>query len=129
MVDRTNTNIIIRSAAARMVFPTVVISLVIVGVIVSATLEIELINVSYAQVTPGQNPMCDPSDTHINGTESRICGVPKTPSSSSLAAVNSTTTPTIAAPQKSLPPSSTPSTTTPPSDNTIAQGAIPGLLP
>jgi len=43
-------------------------------------LEIGIINVSHAQVTPGQNPMCDPSDTHVNTTESKICGVPKTPS-------------------------------------------------
>jgi hypothetical protein len=40
-------------------------------------------NVSYAQISKGQNPMCDPNDTHVNGIESRTYGIPKTPSSSS----------------------------------------------
>jgi hypothetical protein len=57
--------------------------LVLAGATVTAILEIGLINVSYAQVTPGQNPIYNPSDTHIDGTESRTCGVPKTPSLSS----------------------------------------------
>ena len=84
----------------------------------SAILEIGLIKLSYAQVTAEQNPMCDPSDIHINGTESRACGVPKTPSSSSAAA-NSTTTTSAAV-----------TTTAQPSQNmTSPQGAIPGLLP
>jgi hypothetical protein len=39
-----------------------------------------------AQVTTEENPMCDPTDKNINATESRVCGVPKTPSA--------TTTPT-----------------------------------
>ena len=39
-----------------------------------------------AQVTPGENPTCDPTDKNINASESRVCGVPKTPSA--------TTTPT-----------------------------------
>ena len=89
----------------------------------TAILEIGLIKLGYAQVTAGQNPMCDPSDTHINGTESRACGVPKTPSSSSSlssssAVANSTTT------------SAAVTTTAQPSQNmTSPQGAIPGLLP
>jgi hypothetical protein len=86
-----------------------------------AILEIGLVKLSYAQVTAGQNPMCDPSDTHINGIESRECGVPKTPSSSSLssAAANSTTTSAAVT-----------TTTAQPSENmTSLQGPIPGLLP
>ena len=123
---------IIRSAAG-MTFPIVVI-LVIAALAVSAILEIGLINTSYAQVTPGQNPMCDPSDMHINGTESRACGVPKTPSSLS-SAVNSTTTTagaTIPTTTESPKPLSSPSpqSITPPSENaTTQQGIIPGLLP
>ena len=87
-----------------------------------AILEIGLIKLSYAQVTAEQNPMCDPSDTHINGIESRECGVPKTPSSSSLssAVANSTTTTSAAVT----------TTTAQPSENmTSLQGPIPGLLP
>ena len=83
----------------------------------TAILEIGLIKLGYAQVTAGQNPMCDPSDIHINGTESRACGVQKTPSSSSAVA-NSTTT------------SAAVTTTVHPSQNmTSLQGPIPGLLP
>ena len=58
----------------------------------SIVLESGIINVSYAQIlqrspstgsevtTPGANPMCDPTDTSINTTESHVCGIPKTPS-------------------------------------------------
>ena len=50
------------------------------------------------QVTAQQNSgMCDPNDKSINGTESRICGVPKTTGSSSAenstASITGTTTP------------------------------------
>jgi hypothetical protein len=59
---------------------------------VSIVLESGIINVSHAQLlqrpistgsevtTPGANPMCDPTDTSINTTESHVCGLPKTPS-------------------------------------------------
>jgi hypothetical protein len=40
-------------------------------------------------ISPGQNPMCDPTDKFINTTESKICGVPKSP----MAPVGPTTTP------------------------------------
>jgi hypothetical protein len=61
--------------------------------------------------------MCDPNDKSINATESRICGVPKTTGSSSLATENGTSAIT--------------GTTTPssPSDNTTTQGAVPGVIP
>ncbi len=53
---------------------------VVVVVASSAVLEIGIINVSHAEVaTPSQNPMCDPTDKFINTTESKVCGVPKTP--------------------------------------------------
>jgi len=59
--------------------------------------------------------MCDPNDKSINATESRICGVPKTTGSSSLATENNTSAIT--------------GTTTTPSDNTTTQGAVPGVIP
>jgi hypothetical protein len=40
-------------------------------------------------ISPGQNPMCDPTDKFINTTESKVCGVPKSP----MAPVGPTTTP------------------------------------
>ena len=95
--------IIIRSAG--MVFAAFV-----AAAAVSAVLEIGIINVSQAQVTPGENPMCDPSDTHVNTTESKICGIPKTPSAAG---------PTTTGPPKPLSPSS-PGSITP-------QEPIPGL--
>jgi hypothetical protein len=64
----------------------------------SMVLESGIINVSHAQVlqpspstgpevtTPGQNPVCDPTDRHINTRESHVCGIPKTPSATGSAA-------------------------------------------
>jgi hypothetical protein len=56
-------------------------------------------------LTPEQKAaICDPSDTHINTTESKICGKPVTPSSNSTSSENATTgaeapsSPTAAAP-------------------------------
>jgi hypothetical protein len=40
--------------------------------------------------------MCDPTDKNINASESRVCGVPKTPSA--------TTTPTTTEPPSSISP-------------------------
>jgi hypothetical protein len=94
---------------------------IIITTAVSAVLEIGIINVSHAQVTPGQNPMCDPSDAFVNSTESKICGLPKTP----LAPASPATT----EPPKPISPSS-PGTITPPSETTpTQQGPVPGLLP
>jgi hypothetical protein len=66
----------IRMASSSSLFAIVVV----VVAASSAVLEIGIINLSHAQVmTPGQNPMCDPTDKIINTTESKVCGVPKTP--------------------------------------------------
>jgi hypothetical protein len=47
---------------------------------------------SASELTPEQKAaICDPSDTHINGTESRICGIPKTPSSNTTTSEDTTT--------------------------------------
>ena len=65
------------------------------------------------QVTTQQNSgMCDPNDKSINGTESRICGVPKTTGSSSANTTSAVT-----------------GTTTSPSDNRTTQGPVPGVIP
>lgn len=69
--------------------------IIVVALASSAVLEIEIINVSYAQVAakPGQNPMCDPNNPKlkfVNTTESHVCGIPKTP----LAITTNSTTPT-----------------------------------
>jgi hypothetical protein len=121
----------------------------------SAILEIGLIKLSYAQVTAEQNPMCDPSDTHINGIESRECGVPKTPSLSSSSSsgvicdpsdthINGIEsrecgvpkTPSSSSLSSAVANSTTTTsaavttTTAQPSENmTSLQGPIPGLLP
>jgi hypothetical protein len=64
----------------------------------SIVLESGIINVSYAQIlqrspstgsevtTPGANPICDPTDRHVNTRESHVCGIPKTPSATGAAA-------------------------------------------
>ena len=45
-----------------------------------------------SSLTPEQKAaICDPSDTHINATESKICGKPATPSSNSTSSENVTT--------------------------------------
>jgi hypothetical protein len=89
------------------------IAIFITTLAASVILEIGIVNWSYAQVVTAPNSMCEPNDKHVNATESRECGIPKTPSLSSAA--NSTT--------------STAGTTTAPSENTtIPQGAIPGLF-
>ena len=56
------------------------IAIIVAAAAAIVVLEIGIINVTQAQVSPGQNPMCDPNDTFVNSTESKICGVPKTPS-------------------------------------------------
>ena len=67
----------------------------------SMILESGIINVSYAQLlqrspstgseitTPGQNPVCDPTDRHVNTRESHVCGIPKTPSATGAVAAES----------------------------------------
>jgi hypothetical protein len=67
----------------------------------SMALESGIINVSYAQLLqrspstgsevtiPGQNPVCDPTDRHVNTRESHVCGIPKTPSATGAAAAES----------------------------------------
>jgi hypothetical protein len=111
-----------------------VFAVVIFIATLAASIEVKPGNLSYAQVVPAPNPMCKPGDAHINGTESRECGIPKTISSPSPA--NTTTTPagtitsmTTGAP-KPLSPSSSPSSTQPLAENaTTPQGDIPGILP
>ena len=93
----------------------------------SMVLENGIINVSYAQVlqrspstgsevtTPGQNPVCDPTDRNVNTRESHVCGIPKTPSATGAAAEPTTTeSPSSIIP---APPSGTP------------EAPIPGLFP
>jgi cytoskeletal protein RodZ len=92
--------------------------IVVLVTVAIAVLEIGIINVGHAQVfqnRPGENPMCDPTDNNINGTESRACGVPKTPSATGAAAE-----PTTTESQSSITPSS-------PSGSSLEP--IPGLLP
>jgi hypothetical protein len=72
--------------------------IIITAVAASIVLESGIINVSYAQIlqrspstgsevtTPGANPMCDPTDRHVNTRESHVCGIPKTPSATGAAA-------------------------------------------
>jgi hypothetical protein len=79
----------IRSAVGMTRSSSSLLAIAVVVVSTSAVLEIGIINVSYAQVTPSQNPMCDPTDKFINTTESKVCGLPKTP----MAPVGPTTTP------------------------------------
>jgi hypothetical protein len=100
----------------------------------SMALESGIINVSYAQLLqrspstgsevtiPGQNPVCDPTDTSINTTESHVCGIPKTPSATAAAAAEPTTTES----PNSISPTS-PGSMTPPSGSPLE--SIPGLLP
>jgi hypothetical protein len=64
-------------------------TIVVLIAVAIAVLEIGIMNVGHAQVfqkTPGENPACDPTDTSINASESRVCGVPKTPSATGAAA-------------------------------------------
>jgi hypothetical protein len=81
MINPKNTNTTIRFAS-EMAFATMV-AVFLAALAISAVLETGMTNVSYAQISQGQNPICDPSDTHVNGIESRTCGIPKTPSLSS----------------------------------------------
>jgi hypothetical protein len=104
---------------------------------VSIVLESGIINVSHAQLlqrpistgsevtTPGANPMCDPTDTSINTTESHVCGLPKTPSVTAAKPESTTTEPPV-----SVSPSSPGSTTTsppPPPSSGTQESPIPGL--
>lgn len=82
-------NAIIRSSSSSFA----IFVIIVVALASSAVLEIEIINVSYAQVAakPGQNPMCDPNNPKlkfVNTTESHVCGIPKIPLAIT---VNSTT--------------------------------------
>jgi hypothetical protein len=111
--------------AAGMAFATMV-AVFLAALAISAMLETGVTNVSYAQISQGQNPMCDPNDTHVNGIESRTCGIPKTPSlsSSSSSEANSDTATTMTnTGADAIAPA------TIPSENTTTQGIIPGLLP
>ena len=55
-----------------------------------------------SSLTPEQKAaICAPGDTHVNATESKICGIPMTPSSNSTSSENATAgtqAPTAAAP-------------------------------
>ena len=58
-----------------------------------------------SSLTPEQKAaICAPGDTHVNATESKICGIPMTPSSNSTSSGNATagaetpSSPTAAAP-------------------------------
>jgi hypothetical protein len=51
-----------------------------------------------AQVTPVGNPMCDPTDKNINASESRVCGVPKTPSAATTSTSTTTEQPSTISP-------------------------------
>ena len=75
-----------------------ILSIILTATIVSVALT-EFGSVSIAQgqanvtssLTPEQKAaICDPNDTHVNATESRICGKPVTPSGSTASA-NATT--------------------------------------
>jgi hypothetical protein len=85
----------ILSSAGIVLFAIIIITAAAAASMVS---ESGIINVSYAQVlqrspstrseitTPGQNPVCDPTDRHVNTRESHVCGIPKTPSATGAAA-------------------------------------------
>jgi hypothetical protein len=93
-------------------------AIVVLIAVAIAVLEIGIMNVGHAQVfqkTPGENPACDPTDTSINASESRVCGVPKTPSATGAAAAEPTTT-------------ESPSSIKPPPSGWSLE-PIPGLLP
>jgi hypothetical protein len=106
--------------------------IIITAVAASIVLESGIINVSYAQIlqrspstgsevtTPGANPMCDPTDRHVNTRESHVCGIPKTPSDIGSAGTTTTESPS------SISPTSRGSMT-PPSGSPLE--SIPGLLP
>jgi hypothetical protein len=109
--------------------------IIITAVAASIVLESGIINVSYAQIlqrspstgsevtTPGANPMCDPTDTSINTTESHVCGIPKTPSATGAAESTTTEQPGSVSPSS---PSSTPTSPPPPPSGT-QESPIPGL--
>jgi len=59
----------------------------------STTGGAQVLTTGGAQVTPGENPMCDATDKNINATESRVCGVPKTPSTTTTTPTSTTTEP------------------------------------
>jgi hypothetical protein len=121
----------ILSSAGIVLFAIIII--ITAAAAASMVLESGIINVSYAQVlqcspstrseitTPGQNPVCDPTDRHVNTTESHVCGIPKTPSATGAAAGTTTTES-----PSSISPTS-PGSLTPPSGSPLE--SIPGLLP
>jgi hypothetical protein len=88
-------NVII-SCAGIVLFAIIII--IITALAASIVSKSGIINVSYAQIlqrspstgsevtTPGANPMCDPTDRHVNTRESHVCGIPKTPSATGAAA-------------------------------------------
>jgi hypothetical protein len=110
--------------------------IIITAVAASIVSKSGIINVSYAQIlqrspstgsevtTPGTNPMCDPTDRHVNTRESHVCGIPKTPSATGAAAES-----TITEQPGSVSPSSPSSTTTsqPPPPSGTQESHIPGL--
>jgi hypothetical protein len=107
--------------------------IIITAVAASIVLESGIINVSYAQIlqrspstgsevtTPGANPMCDPTDRHVNTRESHVCGIPKTPSATGAAESTTTEQP------GSVSPSSSGSTTPQPPLSGTQESPIPGL--
>jgi hypothetical protein len=117
-----NMNTIIRSAGMAFVIVAVV------AAAASAVLEIGIINVSQAQVTPSptnitvspelKSKRCDPNNPKlrfVNTTESNICGIPKT--------IKNVTTTTSTTPTPSSPKPITPTSETVPTP----QEPIPGL--
>ena len=82
--------------------------LVTVTGIITVVTGVASFNVSQAQeLTPEEKAaMCDPNNPRlnfVNSTESKICGIPKTPTNQT----NSTTSATPSTPFKSLTPSAT----------------------
>jgi hypothetical protein len=99
-----------QTMSQRIIFAGMIFAITITTAADSILLESGIINLSYAQVfqrvpsgsetTPGANPMCDPTDRHVNTRESHVCGVPKTPSTTA------TLEPTRTEPPSSITPSS-----------------------
>ncbi len=73
--------------------PTRISSLAITIVVIFsiAVLEIDFSNFSQAQVQ--DRSMCDPNDSSVNATESKICGVPMTTNASQAQGVSDNTQP------------------------------------
>ena len=128
-----------------MSFLTIVIIIVAATIIALALTGFGSVGTYTAQgqtnpmLTPEQKAaMCDPNDSFVNGTESRICGIPKTQSSNittTSAGANTTTRTEALPPSSAIPglfmPEQPPSPPTqsesvqPPSAKSIAPSAVP----